>query len=69
MTWNSKDRLLVDTGFFIALFDPRDNHHIDACEKQEYLENLSIVIPWPILYETINTRLVKRFVKRPLGRS
>ncbi len=60
MTWNSKEVLLVDTGFFFALFNPKDDHHIDACEKQEWLENLSIVIPWPILYETINTRFVKQ---------
>ncbi len=52
--------LLVDSGFFIALFDPRDQHHAVACEKQEWLEMLSVVMPWPILYETINTRLARR---------
>lgn len=52
--------LLVDSGFFFALFNPRDRYHADACEKQDWLEILSIVIPWPILYETINTRFVRR---------
>ena len=52
--------LLVDSGFFFALFDPRDQHHSDACEKQDWLESLSVVVPWPILYETINTRFVRR---------
>ena len=52
--------LLVDSGFFFALFEPRDQHHADACEKQDWLEALSVVIPWPILYETINTRFIRR---------
>lgn len=59
-TRNSNDRLLVDSGFFFALFNTRDQHHNEACDKQEWLENLSIVMPWPILYETINTRFVRR---------
>ena len=56
----SSNTLLVDSGFFFALFDPRDQHHSDACEKQDWLETLSVVVPWPILYETINTRFVRR---------
>ena len=47
--------LLVDSGFFFALFDPRDQHHAAARDKQEWLEMFSFVMPWPILYETINT--------------
>ena len=60
MTWKTNDRLLVDSSFFFALFNRRDQHHDDACKKQEWLENLTIVMPWPILYETINTRFVRR---------
>lgn len=56
----SNHTLLVDSGFFFALFNPRDQHHGDACEKQEWLEALSVVVAWPILYETINTRFVRR---------
>lgn len=47
-------RLLVDSGFFFALFNERDRYHADAVEKREWLEILSLVIPWPVLYETIN---------------
>ena len=53
-------RLLVDSGFFFALFNDRDRHHDDANEKQEWLEVLSVAMPWPILYETINTRHARR---------
>ena len=56
----SSNALLVDSGFFFALFDPRDQHHADACEKQDWLEELSVVVPWPILYETVNTRFIRR---------
>lgn len=53
------NRLLVDSGFFFALFNPRDQHHSEACEKQEWLEIASVVVPWPILYETVNTRFTR----------
>lgn len=60
MMTRNPNTLLVDPGFFIALFDPRDQHHAAARDKQEWLEMLSVVMPWPILYETINTRFARR---------
>lgn len=50
----------MDSGFFFALFDQRDSHHASAIEMEEWLERFPVVIPWPILYETINTRFVRR---------
>ena len=52
-------RILVDSGFFFALVEPRDEHHFEALSKQEWLDLFPAVLPWPILYETINTRLVR----------
>ena len=52
--------LLVDTGFFFALYDERDDHHGDALEKQEWLGAFGVVLPWPVLHETINTRFARR---------
>lgn len=60
MMTRNPDTLLVDSGFFFALFNPRDQHHDAARDKQEWLEMLSVVMPWPILYETINTRFMRR---------
>lgn len=60
MTPASNRTLLVDSGFFMALFEPRDQHHKDACEKRNRLKSSSFIVPWPILYETINTRFVRR---------
>ena len=53
-------KLLVDTGFFFALFDERDSYHASAREQSEWLDSLSIILPWPVLYETLNTRFSKR---------
>lgn len=66
--------LLVDSGFWFALFDERDQHFLDAQSKVDLVWNASYVLPWPVLYETIGTRFVRRpdtilrfesFLKRP----
>lgn len=54
--------LLPDSGFFMALYEPRDANHAAAQGKREWLDIMPIVLPWPILYETFNTR----FARRPL---
>jgi predicted nucleic acid-binding protein len=53
--------LLVDTGVWYALCDPRDR-----TVTQEAIEDIysrvkvhSIVLPWPIAYETLRTRFVR----------
>ena len=52
--------LLVDTGFFIAMYDERDAHHTEAQDKRKLLDVHAIILPWPVLYETINTRFARR---------
>jgi hypothetical protein len=68
---------LVDTGYWFALLDPRDGLHGQAQPKAAYIESMLIVVPWPVLYETLDTRLVKnragmfrfeRIVKPPRAR-
>ena len=53
-------RVIVDSGFWIALFNERDENHNNAGAMLDALPQLTIVVPWPTLYETINTRLVRR---------
>ena len=53
-------RVLIDSGFFIALFNERDQHHASARQLEEWLDVATIVLPWPILYETVNTRLARQ---------
>jgi predicted nucleic acid-binding protein len=78
MSRNLGKTALVDTGFWIALLHKRDQHHEDALRKSEILRDLDYILPWPTLYETLNTRLARRpdlvrqfvsgFLKRPNAR-
>lgn len=52
-------RVLVDSGFWFALFDARDTHHQDAVDKENLLESAAVIVPWPTLYEAVNSRFVK----------
>jgi len=51
--------ILIDTGFWFGLYDKRDNFYHQANELFEYLSLGQILIPYPSLYETINTRFAK----------
>jgi len=51
---------LVDTGFWIALFDAKEPLHRQAIEHEDLLELLTVIVPWPTVYETMRTRFVKR---------
>jgi predicted nucleic acid-binding protein len=53
------DRILVDTSYWIALFDKRDKSHEKALANTEYLLWLDVLIVWPIVYETFRTRFVR----------
>ena len=51
--------LLLDSGFWYALYDVRDPFHEQADAFAKYLDFYTLVIPWPSLYETLNTRFVR----------
>lgn len=53
-------QILIDTGYLFALFEEKDEHHREALEYAEYLSDYQVIIPWPILYETVNTRFIRR---------
>jgi predicted nucleic acid-binding protein len=54
--------LLVDSGFWYALYDKTDQHHAAAREKSDLIESANILILWPVLYETFNSRFAKNKV-------
>lgn len=67
-------RILIDTGFWIGLFSPRDQHHAEAKYIIQQIERERILIPWVVLFEVFRTRFVrdptrvqefKRFLTRP----
>jgi predicted nucleic acid-binding protein len=51
--------IIVDTSFWFALFTPGDSHHTMASNKASILDRARLIFPWPVLYETINTKLIK----------
>ena len=58
----SAKTVVVDTCFWIALYDPRDENHNKAKSKSGILDTATLIIPWPSLYETFNTRFAKNTV-------
>lgn len=57
----AKANILVDSCFWIALYTPEETiRHLRAMEIVDDLENNQVVIPWPTLYEFVNTRLARR---------
>ena len=53
-------RTVLDTSYWIALFDPRDAAHQAVLGTEDKIELLTLVVPWPLLYETLRTRFVRR---------
>ena len=53
--------ILVDTGVWYALCDPRDRTVTREVVEDIYdrVKVHSIIVPWPIAYETLRTRFVR----------
>ena len=52
--------VLTDTGFWIGLIDPNDQFHEASSVIEDLIEGDKILFPWPCLYETISTRLIRK---------
>ncbi|AFK64651.1 hypothetical protein TKWG_25729 (plasmid) [Advenella kashmirensis WT001] len=51
--------VLVDTCYWIGLFDERDPLHNSALKLEPQLRPHTLLLPWPTLYEFVNTRFTK----------
>lgn len=51
--------VLTDSGFWYALYDARDPYHAQAEQREGLLQSSTLLLPWPCLYETFNTRFAK----------
>ena len=51
---------LVDSCYWIGLFYPRDNHHFEARKIEPFLSQHTMLIPWPTMFEFVDTRLSRR---------
>jgi predicted nucleic acid-binding protein len=56
--------VIVDSGFWFALYDPGDTYHKRATEIVRYLDVSNTIIPFPTLYESINTKFMKNMVAK-----
>jgi predicted nucleic acid-binding protein len=54
----------VDSGFWFALYDPNDTYYTKAINLVKYLNTSNVIIPFPTLYESINTKFMKNTVAK-----
>lgn len=52
--------ILADAGFWIGLSDSRDGQHRTSHAIYERLRHFRVLAPWPVLYEVLRTKSVKR---------
>ncbi len=52
--------ILIDSCFWFGLYDIGDEHHQKSLILYSILEFNNIIIPHPVLYETLNTRFTLR---------
>lgn len=60
MPLSSVRGVVGDTSFWIAAFEQRDEDHQRAAELLESMHSAILLMPWPITYEVLRTRTVKR---------
>lgn len=51
--------VLIDTGFWFAIYNRGDQYHKNATSIYQNIQNSQILIPWPTLYEVLNTQFIK----------
>ncbi len=56
----SEKRVLVDSGFWFGLCDERDQFHKEAARIFSAIKSARVLFPWPVLYEVLNSKFVKR---------
>jgi predicted nucleic acid-binding protein len=54
------ETVLVDTGAWIALFDESSGDHEEIIKYADVIEAFPLIVPWPIVYETLRTRFARR---------
>ncbi|MBI4645119.1 MAG: hypothetical protein HY738_00640 [Bacteroidia bacterium] len=52
---NINKNIIIDTCYWFALYNSQDQYHKRATDTSPVLKEYKILIPWPTLYEVINT--------------
>jgi predicted nucleic acid-binding protein len=67
MSYRIPKTALVDTCFWFALFEPADQYAKEAKAEAPQLDSFRrILVPWPVLYETLSTRNTRSTNRRAL---
>lgn len=56
--------VLCDSGFWIGLLTEDDPHHEAASRLYSEIERFYALLPWPCMYEFVNTSLLQRPARR-----
>lgn len=56
---NMSKIVLTDSCYWLGLVDPKDQHHETSIAIGELINNFKIIVPWPCLFESVSTRLVR----------
>lgn len=56
--------IIADSCFWFGLLDKRDPYHSKACKIESTVSVHNVVVPWPSLYESLNTRVMRSYLKR-----
>ena len=51
--------VLTDACFWMGLYNRRDPNHVNSISIMKKIEKFHILLPWPILYEVLNTKFLK----------
>lgn len=51
---------IIDTCYWFGLFKKGDQHHESAKVISELIEDFKIVVPYPTMYETLNSEFIKK---------
>ena len=51
--------ILTDSGFWIGLCDVNDQYHKQSESIMDTIQDLPIILAWPVTYEVLRTKFVK----------
>lgn len=54
-----KSIVLTDSCYWLGLVDKSDQHHKTSVAIAELIKDKQIIIPWPCMFESVSTRLVR----------
>lgn len=54
-----KKYILIDSGYWFGLLNTKDPYHSSANVIAEMIEDYKIIVPYPSMYEVLNSKFIK----------